>query len=197
MDRHLRPAVLTADPSSPDAIKTWRHWKRTFDFFLESLPRPQADGAAAPNKLATLVNYVGPSVYELIADADTYDSAIQILETAFDKPKNEVFARHLLATCKQEPGQSLDQYLQKLKTLAKDCNFKAVTAEVHKNEAIRDAFISGLTSPNIRQRLLEQKELKLETAFDSARSLELAEKQSLSYRTDSVTAAISATPTAC
>ena len=85
MDRHLRPAVLIADPGSPDAIKTWRHWKRTFDFFLESLPRPQADGAAAPNKLATLVNYVGPSVYELIADADTYDSAIQILETAFDK----------------------------------------------------------------------------------------------------------------
>ena len=76
MDRHLRPAVLTADPSSPDAIKTWRHWKRTFDFFLESLPQAQADGAAAPNKLATLVNFVGPSVYELIADLDTYDSAI-------------------------------------------------------------------------------------------------------------------------
>ena len=190
MDRHLRPAVLTADPSSPDAIKTWRHWKRTFDFFLESLPQPGVDGAA-PNKLATLVNFVGPSVYELIIDAETYESAIHILQTTFDKPKNEVFARHILATCKQEPGQSLDQYLQKLKTLAKDCNFKAVTAEVHKDEAIRDAFISGLTSPQIRQRLLEKRELNLEAAFDSARSLELAEKQSLSYRTDSVTVAVS------
>ena len=176
MDRHLRPAVLTADPSSPDAIKTWRHWKRTFDFFLESLPQPGGDGPA-PNKLAALVNFVGPSVYELIIDAVTYESAIQILQTTFDKPKNEVFARHILATCKQEPGQSLDQYLQKLKTLAKDCNFKAVTAEVHKDEAIRDAFISGLTSPQIRQRLLEKRELDLEAAFDSARSLELAEKQ--------------------
>ena len=189
MDRHLRPAVLTADPSSPDAIKTWRHWKRTFDFFLESLPQPGGDGPA-PNKLATLDNFVGPSVYELIIDAVTYESAIQILQTTFDKPKNEVFARHILATCKQEPGQSLDQYLQKLKTLAKDCNFKAVTAEVHKDEAIRDAFISGLTSPQIRQRLLEKRELDLEAAFDSARSLELAEKKSLSYRTDSVTAAV-------
>ena len=87
MDRHLRPAVLSADPSSPDAIKTWRHWKRTFDFFLESLPQPVGD-AAAPNKLATLVNFVGPSVYELIADAATYEAAIQTLETTFDKPKN-------------------------------------------------------------------------------------------------------------
>ncbi|GFR97398.1 retrovirus-related Pol polyprotein from transposon opus [Elysia marginata] len=51
MDRHLRLAVLTTNPSSPDALKTWRHWKRTFDFFLESLPT-----TPAPNKLATLVN---------------------------------------------------------------------------------------------------------------------------------------------
>ena len=106
MDRHLRPAVLSTDPSSPDALKTWRHWKRTLDFFLQSLP---AD--PPPNKLATLVNFVGASVYELIADSDTFENAILVLETAYDKPKNEVFARHLLSCCKQDQGQSLDQYL--------------------------------------------------------------------------------------
>ncbi|GFR79069.1 hypothetical protein ElyMa_000547000 [Elysia marginata] len=152
MDRHLRPAVLTTDPSSPDALKTWRNLKRTFDFFLESLPT-----TPAPNKLATLVNFVGPSIYELIAESDSYKTAIKVLDGVYDKPKNEIFAWHLLSCCKKEPGQSLDQYLQKLKNLAKDCNFQAVSAEVHKNEAIRDAFISGLISPQIRQRLLEKK----------------------------------------
>ena len=184
MDRHLRPVVLTTDPSSPDALKTWRHRRRTFDFFLQSLPT-----TPAPNKLATLVNFVGPSVYELIAEASTYENAITILETTYDKPKNEVFARHLLSSCKQEQGQSLDQFLQKLKNLAKDCNFKACTAEV-KNEAIRDAFIGGLISPQIRQRLLENSSLDLDTAFENARTLDMAEKQSLSYRSESVTAAI-------
>ena len=191
MDRHLRPAVLTTDPSSPDALKTWRHWRRTFDFSLQSLPT-----TPAPNKLATLVNFVGPSVYELIAEASTYDNAITILETTYDKPKNEVFARHLLSSCKQEQGQSLDQFLQKLKHLAKDCNFKACTAEVHKNEAIRDAFIGGLISPQIRQRLLENSSLDLDTAFENARTLDMAEKQSLSYRSESVTAAIDQTTNA-
>ena len=185
MDRHLRPAVLTTEACSPDALKTWRHWKRTFDFFLQSLPTEPA-----PNKLATLVNFVGPSVYDIIAESETYDDAIKILEATYDKPKNEVFARHLLSSCKQEQGQSLDQYLQKLKTLAKDCNFKACSAEVHKNEAIRDAFIGGLISPQIRQRLLESSSLDLDTAFKNARTLDMAEKQSLSYRSENITAAL-------
>ncbi|GFR60866.1 hypothetical protein ElyMa_003542200, partial [Elysia marginata] len=189
MDRHLRPAVLTTDPSSPDALKTWRHWKRTFDFFLKSLPT-----TPAPNKLATLVNFVGPSIYELIAESDSYETAIKVLEGVYDKPKNEIFARHLLSCCKQEPVQSLDQYLQKLKTLAKDCNFQAVSAEVHKNEAIRDAFISGLISPQIRQRLMEKNKLDLETAYEDARTLDMVEKQSLSYHSDVIAAAVDEAP---
>jgi len=182
MDRHLKPAILSTEPSSPDALTAWRHWKRTFDFFLESL--------TDPNKLATLVNFVSPSIYALIAEYTSYETAINALEAVYDKPKNEVFARHLLSCCKQEPGQSLDQYLQKLKTLAKDCNFQAVTAQVHKNEAIRDAFISGLISPHIRQRLLEKSKLDLDTAYEDARTLDMAEKQSLSYRSDLVTASV-------
>jgi len=60
----------------------------------------------------------------------------------------------------------LDEYLQALKTLSKDCNFRQVTAAEYRDEAIPDAFISGLISSNIRQRLLENKTLDLQAAFD-------------------------------
>ena len=86
MDRHLRTAFLSADPNSPDALKTWRHWKRTFDFFLESLPQ-----TPPPNKFATLINFVGPSIYELIAESTSFEEATKVLEDVYDKPKNEVF----------------------------------------------------------------------------------------------------------
>ena len=184
MDRHLRPGTLSTDPNSPEALKTWRHWKRTFYFFIDSLPT-----TPPPNKLAALINFVGPSIYELIADYESFDEAIEALEKTYDKPKNEIFARHLLSCCKQEPGETLDQYLQKLKIHSKDCNFTAVTAEVHRDEAVRDSFISGLTSAHIRQRLLESNKLDLNTVYDNARTLEMAEKQSLSYRSDVITAA--------
>ena len=49
------------------------------------------------------------------------------------------------------------QFFQKLKSLAKDCDFKSVSAEQNENDAIRDAFISVMMSANIRQRLLENK----------------------------------------
>ena len=41
---------------------------------------------------------------------------------------------------------------------------------------ICDAFINGLTSPGIRQRLLEHRELNLETAVEKARAVELAQR---------------------
>ena len=48
-----------------------------------------------------------------------------------------IFARYLLKTCRQQTGQSLHDYFQKLKSLSMDCNFAAVSAIQHKEEAVR------------------------------------------------------------
>ena len=101
---------------------------------------------------------------------------MNILEEIFEKPKNSVFCRHLLATRRQQTDDSVDQYLQSLKRLAKDCDFQAVTATQARDEYIRDAFINGLTSNYIRQRLLENKTLDLNTAYDQALTLEMAQR---------------------
>ena len=57
----------------------------------------------------------------------------------------------------------------------------AVSTKPHKEEAIRDAFISGILSNEIRQRLLEDHDLSLQNAFDKARSLEIAQKNAEAY----------------
>ncbi|XP_042228729.1 uncharacterized protein LOC121870823 [Homarus americanus] len=114
-------------------------------------------------------------------DCVSYDATIQVLQDLYVKPKNEVFARHLLAIRRQHSGESLDEYLLKLHQLSKDCNFKAVTTEANRDDYIRDVFINGLLSPMIRQNLLENKTLDLATAFDQARALDLAQRNSVSY----------------
>ncbi|CAB3981036.1 Retrovirus-related Pol poly from transposon [Paramuricea clavata] len=106
---------------------------------------------------------------------------MEILESLFIKPKNEIFARHILATRRRQPSETLDEYLQVLKTLSKDCNFKNMTAAQYCEESIRDAFITGLQSSHIRQRLLENKTLDLKTVFDQACALELAMRSSETY----------------
>jgi len=66
----------------------------------------------------------------------------------------------LLAVSK--PLEKLSQeFLQALKTLAKDCSFLDVLTDEYREELARDSFINGLSSSGIRQRLLEKDNLNL------------------------------------
>ena len=114
MEKLLKPDRLDLDPSSPTAAKEWRHWHRTFSNFIQEC------GEKAPNKLRTLVNYVSHNVYDYIEECTDYDAAISILEKLHVKTPNEIFARHLLATRQQKPGESLDEFLRELRKLGKD-----------------------------------------------------------------------------
>ena len=64
------------------------------------------------NKLCSKTNY------EYIADCNTYESAITILKELYVKPQNEIYARHVIATRRQEMNKSIDVYLQLLKVKA-------------------------------------------------------------------------------
>ncbi|XP_065055331.1 uncharacterized protein LOC135683878 [Rhopilema esculentum] len=151
MDKILRPERFNADPSDSGARKSWIHWKRTSENFLAVL------GEADIDKFGVLTNFVSPTVYEYIEECTTYGSAIETLQNIYVKPTNEIYVRHVLATRRQQAGETLDEYLQALKVLSKECNFQSVNAAKYCEEYIRDAFITGLNSNQIRQRLLEIK----------------------------------------
>ena len=177
MERLLKPEGLDCDPSLSTAAQEWKHWFRTFESFLGAFSEESVD------KLCLLTNFVSLKIYETISECTTYDTVINTLKSQYIKPINEVFARHRLATRRQQVGESLDEYFQVLKILSKDCNFQAVTAAKYCEESIRDAFISGLQSPGIRQRLLENKTLDLATMACQARALDSAKRNSEVYST--------------
>lgn len=175
MDKFLKPSRLDADPSLAISTKEWTHWLKTFENFLASLPQ---EGL---NKFDILINFMSPKIYSYVEDCTTYNQAVECLKSLYIKPTNEIYARYVLSTRRQNSGESLDEYLQILKNLGKDCDFKKVSAEQHRDQFIRDAFISGLLSTNIRQRLLENKTLDLVTMFNQARALESAQQSSQAY----------------
>ena len=120
MDKILRPERFDAVPSTTGADKAWTHWKRTFDGFLSSITSltppattPAGGGTSTTGtedpavaidkkKLDILINYISSEVYEYIAECTDYTTAMAALESMYIVPKNEIFARHLLATRKQE-----------------------------------------------------------------------------------------------
>ena len=65
-----------------------------------------------------------------------------MLKAAYIKKKNNVYVRHLLVSRHQQPGESVAEYAQTLKALAKECTFGAVTADEYRAELTRDAFIN-------------------------------------------------------
>ena len=134
MDKHLRPAWFDAEPNNASSEREWRHWHRTFENFLVSIAAQQ------PDRLNTLINYVSAEVYEYIADAADYDAAIEL----YIHSTNDIYNRHLLATRQQNEGETLDQFLQSLKKLAKVCQFSAVTADQYRQEYMQNSFINRL-----------------------------------------------------
>ena len=181
MEQLLKPSKFDVEHTIPTAAREWKHWHRTFQNFITAVEKRKKEGETIDH-LEILTNFVAPNIYAYIEDCKDYDGAITTLTNLYIKQPNEIFARHQLATRKQQVGESLDDYLQALRVLSKDCQFKPVTAEVYTSESIRDAFISGLNSQLIRTRLLENATLSLDQAFQLARSQELAQKHSETYR---------------
>ena len=128
-----------------------------------------------------MINYVSSTIYEFISEAETYSKAIDILKPLYTKPVNVIYNCHVLITHRQNEGEMVDQFMQKLERLSKQCEFTEVSAETYRCDYIREAFINGLNSPIICQRLLENNNLTLEQAFAQARSLKLAQLNSASY----------------
>ena len=128
-----------------------------------------------------MINFINTNVYSYVTECTTYADGLNKLECAYVKPVNEIYSRDCLNTSRQNEGESLEDFLQRLKILRNDCNFGDVTASRCKEPAIRDAFITGLGSPYIRQRLHEDNELRLNHVFNKARSLHEAQKNAESY----------------
>ena len=75
-------------------------------------------------------------------------------------------------------------HLLNLKRLSSGCNFRAVSAVVHKEEAIGDTFISGMISNEIRQRLFENQDLTLGLIFKKTQILELAQRNAQLFNSE-------------
>ena len=98
----MRRERFGSGPNSAGSDKAWIHWKRAFTAFLASVTATHEN----VNKLDVFISYISPTVYELISDCSDYETALQTLENIYIVPKNEIFARHLLATRRQHAGVS-------------------------------------------------------------------------------------------
>jgi len=82
--------------------KEWKHWRKTFNNHVAD------DGAVSANVFLSF------TVYEHVDECQTYCDAVYIPDSLFTERMNEIFDGNLLMTAKQQPGKSLEEYLQEL-----------------------------------------------------------------------------------
>ncbi|XP_059819340.1 uncharacterized protein LOC132390815 [Hypanus sabinus] len=169
MEPVLRPDRLDLDPQDPDAALAFEHWLACFQSYLAEL---RATEPAVMHRI--LLSRVSSKVYSFIRDLPTYEGALDALKRQYLRPVNTVYARHRLATRQQRPGESCAEFLRALQTLVRACDCKTLTAEQHAELLVRDAFVTGLRSVYMRQRLLENSDLTLSSAIEKANALEAA-----------------------
>ncbi|XP_069747914.1 dnaJ homolog subfamily B member 13 isoform X3 [Narcine bancroftii] len=179
MERLTRPEKLDIDPQSATAFKAFNFWLLNFENFLRFIQVEEDN-----QRLTALLSMVSLRVYENIQDETTYTAAIKVLKGLYDQPVNRVHARLMLASRKQQPGESSRAYLQVLKALGKDCNCVDKTAAEITSDLIRDAYVAGLRSNEVRLRLLEQGVEKLEDVARIAITMEDAALKSTELSRD-------------
>ena len=96
LERLLRPTKLDVDPDAPDARQTLKYWLRTLEHFLTAAEAAVSGEESPLDKYGLLMNYLAPSVCAYVGDVSSYEEGIGILKRVYVRPKNVVFARHLL-----------------------------------------------------------------------------------------------------
>lgn len=167
--------------------ENWRAWKADFDFYLQGLGKDSADTADSC-KIGLFMNVAGReaqdvfTTFELNADnRKKYEEVVKAFKNHCNPRKRVLFERHVFTSTRQEGdddgnGETIDQYLTKLKKLVKSCDYK----EAMVKEMLRDVFVFGLRDNGpggLMERLFREENVSLERAVEMARASEASKQQ--------------------
>ena len=124
-----------------------------------------------------LLHMAGPEtqeVFETLTQVDdTYDKALEVLNTHFAVKKNIAFERNVFHQARQKQGESTEQFVIRLRKLASTCEYGD-----QKNDQIRDQVIATCFSSSLRKKFLTESSLTLEKLLEIAQAMESAHHQS-------------------
>ena len=143
-----------------------------------------ANDIVEKKKVPAFLSIIGAPTFKLVQDllsprkpADcAYKDIIDALKAHYKPQTIVIYERFKFYSRNQKSGESINDYVASIKSLARTCEFKD-----NLEEALRDRFVMGLNSESIQQHLLVVKDLTLyqavsiasarQTACDDAKAL--------------------------
>ncbi|KAK7933488.1 hypothetical protein WMY93_004384 [Mugilogobius chulae] len=160
----------------------WKIFKQQFMLYISAVG---VDSRANERKIALLLTIAGAEAIDVFntftynepEDKDKFDEVIKKFDEHCVAKKNETYERYVFRSRLQQPGESFDVFLTDLKIKAQSCNFGDL-----KNSMIRDQIVFGTNEKKLREKLLRETELTLESAIRIVQANELAKQHALTLQ---------------
>ena len=164
------PFNPNVDPTS--ISQRWSKWIQRFTNFLIALDIKEKE-----RQRALLLHYAGEKVYDIFdtlsETGEDFETAVAKLTAHFAPKKNIDYETYRFRQVRQTPGESIDQFVTRLRQLAIVCEFADVDRE------IKAQVIQSCSSARLRRHALREDKITLEKLITYGRSLELSEHQAI------------------
>ena len=158
---------------SPD---DWPRWRRRYEQFQVASGLGEKSAA---KQVSTFLYCLGEEAESVLAsmnatddDRKDYQAIIAKFDAFFQVRRNVIFERARFNRRNQQPGESSEQYIMVLYSLAANCNYGALEGEM-----IRDRLIVGIREAALSQRLQMDAALTLEKAKTTIHQQEAVKEQ--------------------
>ena len=161
-----------------DIVSNWSFFKDSWHNYVIATELNEKDKKI---QVATLLSVMGKECIQIyknlpLTDAQRKDpeTIIKALGDHFEPQRNTIYERYLFNLTQQEPNETFDQFISRLRQLVATCEYGVLS-----DEMVRDRIVIGIRDNNARERLLRDIKLTLAKAIEACRTSERAAKQRL------------------
>ena len=156
-----------------------KRWFRGFEYMAEGL------GILDAKRLRSLLLHsAGSVVQDLFADLtnpeaaappardNDFTKAARMLNAHFQAEPNPVYERYQFRQLHPRSGESVTQFVVRLRQQARFCDFKAVT-----DDMIRDHIVATISNVELKKKLLQETKLTLASCLNVCSTFEFTQRQ--------------------
>ena len=174
------PTPETLNVESKDLAKIWIKWKEELELYLDIALEHKTEQQKV-KMVKYLLGSSGREVYNTFQfGTDEQHRTVAEITAQFDAycdPRNhEIIDRHNFFTRKQDSAETIDKYATALRMLAKHCNFGDLS-----DSLIRDRIVCGIANDALREKLLRERDLNLNSCIRICRASEVSKEQNKTF----------------
>ena len=156
----------------------WEKFYEQFEWYLCAIG---LDEASDMRKISLFLNVAGAEAQRIFGtftfvegtdDPKKYADVINKFTNFCMPKKNLVYERYVFNICVQKEGQNVDSYVTELRHKAQTCDYGEL-----KDSLIRDRIVVGINSTQLKEKMLQDKDLSLESAISRCKSAEMTQRQ--------------------